>query len=540
MNLKCAIASARFAKDPLGELTYTWSVASDMGTFGTEMFFLNIHPMQQLLPKTMLLRHYERILCEAVASVGCDINACCELDHLQGLLLFVPGLGPRKAANLKQAISKMGGVIAKRRDLLENRNLGIGPIVYNNAVGFLKIRDVDQLADQVLHPLDETRLHPDVYSRNNWAVKIALDALERVDARGKDSAGIKALRDVMDNSRRELERLFVATKSQWVARYGSTFNVQNWDPRVDVPAQEWNDKVEELDLESFAKIIDQQKGQGKWYSHLEMIKWEFRLPFADPRKPMQPLSGDRFFQLITGESDETLRPGKEVTGKVLEVGDFGSKVKLDGDIRAYIPLKNLSDDHTESAHDYVTPGQIITAVVTEVKKDHMSVDMSLKESDFRKKLSSWERPTSLEPFDRYFDTHAASQIEDDNKQQREAHIETIQRALGTKADEDAAGKRKGRVVNRACTHPNFRNMRNDEVDRILKEGGEAMVGEALIRPSSKSSESLALHWLFKKDCIRLIEVIEEDKESDTSIGKTLKIKVEYFCCVSILLLTTAF
>ena len=298
--------------------------------------------------------------------------------------------------------------------------------------------------------------------------------------------------------------------------------------------------MEELDLESFAKIIDQQKGQGKWYSHLEMIKWEFRLPFADPRKPMQPLSGDRFFQLITGESDETLRPGKEVTGKVLEVGDFGSKVKLDGDIRAYIPLKNLSDDHTESAHDYVTPGQIITAVVTEVKKDHMSVDMSLKESDFRKKLSSWERPTSLEPFDRYFDTHAASQIEDDNKQQREAHIETIQRALGTKADEDAAGKRKGRVVNRACTHPNFRNMRNDEVDRILKEGGEAMVGEALIRPSSKSSESLALHWLFKKDCIRLIEVIEEDKESDTSIGKTLKIKVEYFCCVSILLLTTAF
>ena len=96
--LKCAISAARYAKDPLAEFTYTWSVASDAGTFGTEMLFLNMHRMQQLLPKALLLRQYERVLCGAVADVGTDLNASCSFDHLRGLLVFTPGLGLRKAA----------------------------------------------------------------------------------------------------------------------------------------------------------------------------------------------------------------------------------------------------------------------------------------------------------------------------------------------------------------------------------------------------------------------------------------------------------
>ena len=58
--------------------------------------------MQQLLPKTLLLRHYEQILCEIVSEVGVDINKACSYDHVAGLLSFVPGLGPRKTANLRR------------------------------------------------------------------------------------------------------------------------------------------------------------------------------------------------------------------------------------------------------------------------------------------------------------------------------------------------------------------------------------------------------------------------------------------------------
>lgn len=524
VNLKSAIAVARFAKDPLAEYTYAWSVASDAGVFGTEMLYLNIHPMQQLMPRTLLLREYERVLCDVVADVGAEVNTACSMDHLRGMLMFVAGLGPRKSATVKQNVSQQGGALARRRDLLEKRMLG--PLVYNNAVAFLQIRQIDQLEDQFLHPLDETRLHPDVYLRNNWAVKIAFDALEREEAKSKDSA-IKALRDVMENSSKEVERLFKDTKSEWESHYGPTFNIKDWDPHVDVPVDMWRDKVEELDLHAFANMIE-ENGNGRWHSHLEMIKWEFRLPFADPRKPMDPLSGDKLFRLITGETDQSLRPGKELTGRVERNGDFGSKVKLEGDIQAFIPLRNLSDDHVESAEDFVHPGQVVTAVVTEVKKDHMTVDLSLKLEDFRKPPSSWERPTTLPALDDYFDGAAASRIENSNARRREARLEAFQLTLGQKGDEHvdvAAKKRVGRVARRACTHPAFRNAKNDEVTNELKEGGAAMVGEALIRPSSKSSDSLALHWVVREGEIKVIEIAEEDKETDASVGNKLIIKV---------------
>lgn len=526
-NLKSAISIARYAKDPLAELTYAWSVASDAGLFGTEMLYLNIHPMQQLLPKTLLLRQYERVLCDVVAEVGADLNASCTFDHLRGLLMFTPGLGPRKAANLKHNVAQMGGIVARRRDLLEKRLLG--PIVYNNVVAFVRIQEVDQTADQFLHPLDQTRLHPDVYLRNNWAIKIAFDALEREDPKSKDAAAIKAIRDVMEDSQREIKRLLNATEAEWTRLYGPTFNKKDWDPRVNVPNDQWADKVEELDLDTFANMIE-QNGHGRWHSHLEMIKWEFRLPFADPRKPMEPLAGDKLFRLITGETDQSIRPGRELTGKVLRNGEFGSRVKLEGDIPAFIPLRNLSDEHVEVADDYIAAGQVVTAVVTDVKKDHMTIDMSLKMEDFRKKPSSWERPMSLPMFDPYFDKSSANKIEDANTKSREARIEALQVSLGSKSGEDGDGggrRRRGRVVRRACTHPAFVNARNDEVDRQLRDGGSSMVGEALIRPSSKSSDSLAIHWVVKEGCIKVIEVLEEDKETDASIGNTLKVKVSY-------------
>jgi transcription elongation factor SPT6 len=532
VSMKCAIATARHGKDPLAELAYAWSVASDAGVFGTEMLFLNIHPLQQILPKTLLLRHYERVLCEVVSEVGVDVNTACTFDHMHGLLSLVPGLGPRKAANIRQSVTRIGGVVASRRALLEKRLMG--PVVYNNSVAFLRIREIEQLANQFLHPLDDTRLHPDVYHRNNWAVKIAIDALERVDeeTRNKEALAIKALRDVMENSGQEVERLFKATKAEWVKHYGPTFNASDWDPRVSVPADQWRDKVEELDLDTFALIIE-QNGLGRWHSHLQMIKWEFRLPFADPRSPMKPLTGEKLFRLITGESDQSLRPGKEITGKIVRNGEFGSRVKLEGDIPAFIPLKNLADEHVEAAEDIVTVGTVVTAIVTEVKKDHLSVDLSLKMEDFKKPPSSWERPQSLPPIDNYFDRGAAARLEQQKSKEREARMEMLQLSLGgTKIGGEGSlndplqtKRRSGRVSRRACAHPAFRNARQDEVDRELREAGDSMVGEALIRPSSKGKDSLAVHWMVRPGCIKVIEVQEEDKDTDASIGNILKIKV---------------
>lgn len=538
-NLRIAASIARHAQDPLAELTYAWSVASDTGNFGAELLYINVYPMQQLLPSYMLLRQYERSLCEVVAEVGADCNKACKHSHLHGLLTFIPGLGPRKAANLKQNVTEAGGVVATRRELLEKRLMG--PIVYNNAVAFLRIRETEQIYEigATLHPLDDTRLHPDVYQRNNWAIKIATDALERVEGEGrnKETAALKALRDVMDNSTQEVERRYNVAKELWEDQYGPTFKFAEWDPKVDVPPAYWRDKVEELDLDTFATMIEQQ-GQGRWLSHLQMIKWEFRLPFVDPRKPMEALTGKRLFRLITGETEQTLRPGKEVTGKVVSNGEFGCRIKLEGDIPAFIPLRNLSDEHVETAEDIVTPGMVVTAVVTEVKVDHTCVDMSLKLEDFRRPLSQWERPSSLPAIDPAFDRISSANIDEKKTKEREARLEAMRLTLSaTRLGEDGedAKKRRRPVARRACTHPAFRNARNDEVNRELKEAGAAMVGEALIRPSTKSPDSLAVHWVVREGTIKIMEVTEEDKDTDASIGNVLKIKDEAYKSIDELL-----
>ena len=87
----------------------------------------------------------------------------------------------------------------------------------------------------------------------------------------------------------EVQRIFNATKAEWESIHGPTFNVGAWNPRGDAPVDSWRNKVEELDLDTFAEMIE-QSGNGKWLSHLMMVKWEFRLPFEDTRKPIKPPS----------------------------------------------------------------------------------------------------------------------------------------------------------------------------------------------------------------------------------------------------------
>jgi len=531
MNLKVAIAAARWAKDPLCELTYTWSVASDAGMFGTEMLFLNVHPLQRILPKPLLLREYQRVLCEVTAEVGVDINGACTHIHMNGLLSFVPGLGPRKASILKQNVSRIGGVVSSRKSILAKRLLG--PIVYNNAAAFLRVRATDQLRDQLLHPLDDTRCHPDLYHRYRYAIQIAVDALEAGDVTRDEDGVISAIRDIMDNSQGEVKRLFLATKDEYERTYCTIFpssSVHTWDPKQ-LPGESWRDKVEDLDIEAFAEIIA-KGGDGKWLSHLTMVKWEFRLPYVDPRNPMVPPSGETLFKLLTGESDATLCPGKEVTGMIVKNGDFGSQVKLEGDVPGFIPLRNLADDHVESAEDIVSVGTVVTALITQVKMDHMCVDLTLKKEDFRKKSSEWERPMSLPPLDDNFDKFAALKIDDEKDKNRQARLEALSLTMGSTkiqgADINADIKRSGKATRRACAHPAFRNAAHDVVDRELKENGDVMVGDALIRPSNKSCDSLAIHWMVRPGCIKVIEVIEQDKVTDASIGNRLLIKKEVY------------
>uniref|UniRef100_A0A7S2HLM8 S1 motif domain-containing protein n=1 Tax=Helicotheca tamesis TaxID=374047 RepID=A0A7S2HLM8_9STRA len=205
---------------------------------------------------------------------------------------------------------------------------------------------------------------------------------------------------------------------------------------------------------------------------------------------------------------------------------------LEGDVPGFIPLRNLADGHVETAEDIVKVGDVITAIVTEVKKDHMCVDLSLKMEHFRKLPSSWDRPKSLPPLDMHFDKAAAMKVEQGKTKARDAHIAKITERFANSQQNgmengDKPAERTSRVTRRTCTHPAFRNAKHAEVDSELR-SGDAMVGDALVRPSNRVADSLAVHWLVRPACIRVIEVTEEDKDRDDSIGKKLKIKGEEY------------
>jgi len=167
--------------------------------------------------------------------------------------------------------------------------------------------------------------------------------------------------------------------------------------------------------------------------------------------------------------------------------------------------------------------------------------------DFRKSSQSWDRPDSLLKIDRFFDHNAALSIEKEKSKEREERINALQFALSRAklcnsnsihVDSNVRNFTAGRVrkvTRRACAHPSFRNLSNNDVDKELKDGGEAYVGEALIRPSSKSVDSLVVHWMLRPGIIKLIEVTEKDKSSDISIGNLLTIKDEFYGSIDELL-----
>lgn len=76
-----------------------------------------------------------------------------------------------------------GRTVLSRLQLLERSELGLGKVVWNNAVGFLRVcdRDGGDFSTSGFHPLDNSRIHPEFYGgKHEYAYKLCCDALEGV------------------------------------------------------------------------------------------------------------------------------------------------------------------------------------------------------------------------------------------------------------------------------------------------------------------------------------------------------------------------
>lgn len=136
LTVRGAISIARRLQDPLAEL-----VKVDPKSIGVGQY-------QHDVTESLLKRRLDAVVESCVNAVGVELNTASA-----SLLAHVAGIGPAIAANIV-ATRDADGPFRTRRDLRKVRKLG--PRTFEQAAGFLRIRDGDE-------PLDGSAVHPERY-----------------------------------------------------------------------------------------------------------------------------------------------------------------------------------------------------------------------------------------------------------------------------------------------------------------------------------------------------------------------------------------
>ena len=146
LTVRGAVSIARRLMDPLAEL-----VKLDPKSIGVGQY-------QHDVDQNALKRTLDDVVVSCVNNVGVEINTASK--HL---LTYVSGLNARVAANIV-AHRDENGPFKSRKEL--QKVTGLGPKAFEQAAGFLRIRDGE-------HPLDASAVHPERYELVD---KMAADA----------------------------------------------------------------------------------------------------------------------------------------------------------------------------------------------------------------------------------------------------------------------------------------------------------------------------------------------------------------------------
>ncbi|CAL1273727.1 unnamed protein product [Larinioides sclopetarius] len=498
--LRQAISNGRRLQDPLIEFSQLCNPDEDI-------LCLKYHSLQTEVNKDDLLNALYLEFVNRTNEVGVDFNRAVQFPHTANLVQFVCGLGPRKASSLIKILKASNKQLESRAMLVTFCK--IGPKVFVNCAGFIKI-DTSSLVDSTetyIEVLDGSRVHPEVYE---WARKMAVDALEYDDT-SDDANPAGALEEILENP----------------------------------------EKLKDLDLDAFAEELDRQ-GYGNKGITLYDIRAELNHKYKDLRTPYRSPSAEEVFNMLTNEVPETFYIGKMVLVAVTgfarrkarkdqlenanpirhdETGlwqcpfclkkDFpelsdvwshfdnescpgqamGVKVRLDNGISGFIPTKMISDKHITSAEDRCKIGMTLHARITKIDIERFQVDLTSRSSDLADKNNEWRPPKDV-----YYDYEAE---EKDMKA----------------ADNNAKKQSRQVYLKRVIVHPSFKNVSFKEAEKLLETMDQ---GDVIIRPSSKGTNHLTVTWKVTDGINHHIDVKEENKENDFSLGHSLLIGDESF------------
>jgi uncharacterized protein len=204
VSMRGAVSIARRVQDPLAEL-----VKIDPQSIGVGMY-------QHDVDQKELARSLDGVVESVVNQVGVDANTASP-----ALLTYVAGIGPKLAEKIV-AHRNEHGAFANRAGL--KKVAGLGPKAFEQAAGFLRIRDGNE-------PLDASAIHPESYA-------VARKLLKRTGLRMNTPAAERAAKIQALTAAQPLPKLAaeleageptVADILEQIVRPGR-------DPRADLPA----------------------------------------------------------------------------------------------------------------------------------------------------------------------------------------------------------------------------------------------------------------------------------------------------------------
>ncbi|MFM7848371.1 MAG: Tex family protein [Rubrivivax sp.] len=208
VSLRGAVSIARRLQDPLAEL-----VKIDPKSIGVGQY-------QHDVNQSALVRTLDAVVEDCVNAVGVDLNTASV-----PLLSRVSGLSASVAGSIVRW-RDTNGAFRSRRQLLDVA--GLGPRTFEQAAGFLRIRDGD-------NPLDMTGVHPETYP-------VVQKMMERT---GQGVQALMGQADVLRNLKPEAfadERFGAITVKDILAE----LEKPGRDPRPDFQVARFNDSVADL------------------------------------------------------------------------------------------------------------------------------------------------------------------------------------------------------------------------------------------------------------------------------------------------------
>jgi uncharacterized protein len=204
VSLRGAVSIARRVQDPLAEL-----VKIDPRSIGVGLY-------QHDVDQAALSGALDSVVESVVNRVGVDVNTASP-----ALLRYVAGVGPKLAERI-HAHREAQGPFADRAGLMAVR--GLGPKVFEQAAGFLRIRQGRQ-------PLDASAIHPESYpvaeavlGRAGLEAQAPLEERQRALRRLLEQISLPALAERLGTGVPTLEDII-----EQLVRPGR-------DPRADLPA----------------------------------------------------------------------------------------------------------------------------------------------------------------------------------------------------------------------------------------------------------------------------------------------------------------